>query len=121
MSGEKRRTSKLDSAKALEGQLKDLIEVTGQEQPLLPEECYQRAMSLKKTAGAAGTGGLGWWRGWGRPSEIPVAGRALSQPHLGGAVEKGATGKKVGGPGDQRSRVPSSTHLEVSLPQAHAS
>ena len=29
------------------------------------------------------------------------AGGALSQPHLGGAVEERATDKKVGGPGDE--------------------
>ena len=91
MSGEKRRSSKLDPAKALEGQQKGLVEVTGQEQPLLPEECYQRAMSLRKTAGAAGTGGLGQWRGWG--SAEPAS--------PGGAVEERATDKKVGGPGDE--------------------
>lgn len=51
MSGEKRRSGKLDPAKALEGQQKGLAEVTGQEQPPLPEECYQRAMSLRNPLG----------------------------------------------------------------------
>ena len=62
----------------------------GQEQPLLPEECYQQAMSLRKSWGSGHR-----WTG-------AVEGLGSAEPASpGGAVEKGPTGKKVGGPGDE--------------------